>query len=48
MDMSGQLHDPAALSPVPIGQKAGWAPEPVWSSSKDGYVDFNEKLPLQM
>jgi len=25
------LHAPAALPPVPIGQEAGWAPEPVWT-----------------
>jgi hypothetical protein len=33
MEVSGQLHAPAALSPgeelVPIGQEAEWAPEPV-------------------
>jgi hypothetical protein len=33
--VSGQLHAPAALPPakeprVPIGEEAGWAPEPVW------------------
>jgi hypothetical protein len=33
MEVSGQLHDPAALPPgkeppVPIGKEAGWAPEP--------------------
>jgi hypothetical protein len=33
----GQLHAPAALSPgkepsVPIGQTAGWVPEPVWKT----------------
>jgi hypothetical protein len=33
MEMSGQLHAPAALTPrkkhvVPIGQEAGWSPEP--------------------
>jgi len=33
--MSGKLHGPAALTPwkeppVPLGQKTGWAPEPVW------------------
>jgi hypothetical protein len=27
--VSGQLHAPAALPPVPIGSEAGWAPEPV-------------------
>jgi hypothetical protein len=36
MDVSGQLHAPAALPPgkvhpPPIGQEAGWAPEPVWT-----------------
>jgi hypothetical protein len=36
MEVSGQLHAPAALSSgkgamVPIGQEAGWAPEPVWT-----------------
>jgi len=35
MEVSGQLHAPAALPPgkeplVPIAQGAGWAPEPVW------------------
>jgi hypothetical protein len=30
MKVSGQLHAPAALTPVPNGQEAGWAPEPVW------------------
>jgi hypothetical protein len=35
MGVSGQRHAPAALypgekgTPVPIGQEAGWAPEPV-------------------
>jgi len=29
MEVSGQIHAPAALLPVPIGKKAGWAPEPV-------------------
>jgi hypothetical protein len=32
MGVSGQHHAPAALlPPVPIGQQAGWAPEPVWT-----------------
>jgi hypothetical protein len=36
MGVSGQHHAPAALlppgkgPPVPSGQEAGWAPEPVW------------------
>jgi len=37
MEVSGQLHAPAALSPgkeplVSIVQEAGWAPEPLDSS----------------
>jgi hypothetical protein len=37
MRVSGQRHAPAALyrqgkdPPVPTGQEAGWAPEPVWT-----------------
>jgi hypothetical protein len=36
MELSGQLHDPAALlpdkePPVSTRQEAGWAPEPVWT-----------------
>jgi hypothetical protein len=36
MEVSGQLHAPAALlpeeePPVPIGYEAGWAPEPIWT-----------------
>jgi hypothetical protein len=37
MGVSGHHHATAALlppgkgSPVPIGQEAGWAPEPVWT-----------------
>jgi hypothetical protein len=37
MGVSGQRHAPAALlppgkgPPVPIGQEAGWASEPVWT-----------------
>jgi hypothetical protein len=35
MELSDQFHAPAALPPgkyppVPIGQEAGWAPDPVW------------------
>jgi len=36
IEISGQLHTPAT-SPsgkellIPIGQEAGWAPEPVWT-----------------
>jgi hypothetical protein len=31
MEVSGQLHGPAALPSVPTGQEAGWAPEPIWT-----------------
>jgi hypothetical protein len=40
--VSGQRHAPAALlppgkgPPVPIGQEAGWAPEPVWTQRLEG------------
>jgi hypothetical protein len=35
---SGQCHAPAEVyprerAPVPTGQEAGWAPEPVWTQS---------------
>ena len=36
--VGGQRHTPAALSPgvlVPIVQKAGWAPGPVWTDAKN-------------
>jgi hypothetical protein len=37
LEMSGQFHAPAALSPekerpVPIGLEVGWTPEPVWTT----------------
>jgi hypothetical protein len=36
MEVSGQLHVPAALPPrkepfIPVEQEAGWAPEQVWT-----------------
>jgi hypothetical protein len=31
MEVSGQLHAPAVLHPVPIGYEAGWPPESVWT-----------------
>jgi hypothetical protein len=37
MGVNGQRHSPSALyprgkgPPVPIGQEAGWAPDPVWT-----------------
>jgi hypothetical protein len=39
--VGGQRHAPAALyprgkdPPVPIGQEAGWAPEPVWTQARE-------------
>jgi hypothetical protein len=40
MGVSGQHHVPATLYPgngpvVPIGQKAAWIPEPVWTQRLD-------------
>jgi hypothetical protein len=40
MEVSGQLHAPAALPPgkeamVPTGQEAGWAPEPSGRGGKE-------------
>jgi hypothetical protein len=39
MEVSGQLHAPAPLSPrketmVHIGYKGGWVPEPLWRREK--------------
>jgi hypothetical protein len=31
MEVSGQLHDPAALPPGPIVYEAGWAQDSVWT-----------------
>jgi hypothetical protein len=36
MEVSGQIHSPAALHPdkeplVPSGLEGGWTPEPVWT-----------------
>jgi hypothetical protein len=44
MEVSGQLHAPAAFPPgkeplVPSGEEAGWAPEPFWTRW------FREKFP---
>jgi hypothetical protein len=48
MEVSGQLHEPAALPPgkeplVPIGWEAGWAPEPV---STEGEEKNSQLLPV--
>jgi hypothetical protein len=29
--MGGQLHVPAALSPLPTGDEVEWGPDPVWT-----------------
>jgi len=39
MEVSSQLHAPVTLSqakkaPVPTGEKAGWATEPVWTQQQ--------------
>jgi hypothetical protein len=39
MEVSGQLHTPAALPPVPIGQEYRWASESIWTRWRE------EKLP---
>jgi hypothetical protein len=41
MEVNGQLQAIAALTPgiglpVPIGEEAGWAPEPVWTLWRRG------------
>jgi hypothetical protein len=35
MGAGGQRHTPAALTPVPIVQEAGWSPGPVWTGAKN-------------
>jgi hypothetical protein len=32
IEVSCHLHAPGALTPVPIGEDAGWAPEPAWTA----------------
>jgi hypothetical protein len=31
MEVSGQLHEPAALLPASIERESGWTPELVWA-----------------
>jgi hypothetical protein len=40
MEVSGQLDFPAPLSPKPLGQEAGWAPEPVWTRGGNGIPEL--------
>jgi hypothetical protein len=51
--VSGQRHAPAALCPgkrppVPIGQEAGWAPEPVWTqrSEENSFAPAGDRTPI--
>jgi hypothetical protein len=53
VEISGQLHAPATLAPgkemlAPIGEEAGWTPEPVWttlrSEKSSSYRDWNSEL----
>jgi len=51
MEMSGQFHASAALLPgkeplVPIGYKAGWAPEPVWTQLREKSSPQLRAIPL--
>jgi hypothetical protein len=54
MGVSGQGHAPAALyprgkgPPVPIGQEAGWAPEPVWTQrlEEKSSVSVGDRTPV--
>jgi hypothetical protein len=53
MGVSGQRHAPAALypgemTPVPIGQEAGWATEPVWTQrlEEKSFVSTGDRTPV--
>jgi hypothetical protein len=52
MEVSGQLHAPAALPPgkellVPIGEEAGWAPEPFWTWWwREKFRESNPRTPI--
>jgi hypothetical protein len=54
MGVSGQRHAPAALlppgkePPVPIGQEAGWAPEPVWTQriEEKSFAPAGDRTPV--
>jgi hypothetical protein len=54
MGVSGQRHAPAALfppgkgPPVPIGQEAGWAPEPVWTQrlQEKSFTPAGDRTPI--
>jgi hypothetical protein len=54
MGVSGQRHVPAALYPrgkdprFPIGQEAGWAPEPVWTQrlEEKSFASAGNRTPI--
>jgi len=49
VEVSGQLHAPAALPPAPTGLKARWAPEPTWTrwQRKKSLPLFDNQTPVQ-
>jgi hypothetical protein len=49
MEVSGQLHDPAALYPRgTIVQEAGWAAEPVWTQrlEEKSFAPAGDRTPI--
>jgi hypothetical protein len=53
LEVSGQLHAPAALPPekeppILIGEEAGWAPEPVWTIRRSENWETNGFYPVAM
>jgi hypothetical protein len=46
LDTSGQLHDQAALSPIPTGKKPGWTPELDAMANQNVPVPYGNKFPV--
>jgi hypothetical protein len=50
MSVSSHLHAPAAGKgpPVPIGQEAGWVPEPVWTQrlEEKSFAPARDRTPV--
>jgi hypothetical protein len=48
MGVSGQRHAPGKGPPVPIGQEAGWAPEPVWTqrTKEKSFAPAGDRTPI--
>jgi hypothetical protein len=53
MGVSGQNHAPVALyprgkDPLPIGQEAGWVPEPVWTQrlEEKSSASVGDRIPV--